>query len=220
MPRAVISDLAGTIIRDDGVVLAAFADALEEVDSEASPQQRERQLVVAVETMGQSKIEVFRQLFVDERLVDRALRSFETHVLDRVADITALPGVDEVISSWREEGVRVGVTTGFSRELVDALLTHLGWEHLLPYSATPAEAGAGRPDPAMLRQVMALLGISDPTEVIVVGDTASDMEAGKRFGAGRVVGVLSGAHDERTLLAAGADVVVSDVTHVDALLRG
>ena len=45
-----------------------------------------------------------------------------------------------------------------------------------------------------------------------MGDTVSDLEAGKAAGAGAVVGVLSGAHDAATLEAASPTAVLADVT--------
>jgi phosphoglycolate phosphatase-like HAD superfamily hydrolase len=60
------------------------------------------------------------------------------------------------------------------------------------------------------------LGIGNPKEVAILGDTASDIESGIRFGAGLKIGVLSGAHDEETLLEAGADLVVKNATYAIA----
>ena len=47
--------------------------------------------------------------------------------------------------------------------------------------------------------------------VIAVGDTASDMLAGTRAGAGLCVGVRTGTDDAERLLANGADVVLDSV---------
>jgi phosphoglycolate phosphatase-like HAD superfamily hydrolase len=46
---------------------------------------------------------------------------------------------------------------------------------------------------------------------MVVGDTASDMVAGLRAGAGYCVGVLSGNDDHARLIANGADDVIDSV---------
>ena len=51
---------------------------------------------------------------------------------------------------------------------------------------------------------------------MVVGDTASDMVAGLRAGAGYCVGVLSGNDDQDRLIANGADDVIDSV--VDLLV--
>ena len=77
---------------------------------------------------------------------------------------------------------------------------------------SPADVGRGRPAPDLILGAMARLGVDDPAAVAVVGDTVSDLEAGHAAGAGAVVGVLSGAHDEATLDAASPTAVIADVT--------
>lgn len=54
--------------------------------------------------------------------------------------------------------------------------------------------------------------------VAVAGDTVSDVESGRRAGAGFVAGVLTGAHDRPALSAAGADAVLSDVPALRGVL--
>ncbi len=61
-------------------------------------------------------------------------------------------------------------------------------------------------------------GAHAASRIAVVGDTASDVESGLRAGAGLVVGVLSGAHDRAALEAAGAHVVIDDVTALPGVL--
>jgi phosphoglycolate phosphatase-like HAD superfamily hydrolase len=63
------------------------------------------------------------------------------------------------------------------------------------------------------------IGIEDAATVVVVGDTVSDLEAGTAARAGAVVGVLSGAHDERTLRAAPHTAILPDVTGLIELLE-
>ena len=48
--------------------------------------------------------------------------------------------------------------------------------------------------------------------LIVVGDTASDMQAGRRAGARLCVGVLTGTDDAQRLRDNGADEVVDSIT--------
>jgi phosphoglycolate phosphatase-like HAD superfamily hydrolase len=66
---------------------------------------------------------------------------------------------------------------------------------------------------------MRRLGVEDPGAVVVVGDTVSDLEAGTAAGAGAVVGVLSGAHDEAMLGAAPHTAILDDVTGLVELLE-
>jgi phosphoglycolate phosphatase-like HAD superfamily hydrolase len=62
------------------------------------------------------------------------------------------------------------------------------------------------------------LGVADPGAVAVVGDTVSDLEAGHAAGAGAVIGVLSGSHDEAALAAASPTAVIDDVTSLIEVL--
>jgi phosphoglycolate phosphatase-like HAD superfamily hydrolase len=52
--------------------------------------------------------------------------------------------------------------------------------------------------------------------VVLVGDTPRDVEAGRAHGV-RVVGVATGAYGAERLRAEGADVVLADLTDLDAL---
>jgi phosphoglycolate phosphatase-like HAD superfamily hydrolase len=53
--------------------------------------------------------------------------------------------------------------------------------------------------------------ITAASSLMVVGDTASDMVAGLRAGAGYCVGVLSGTDDQARLLSNGAHEVIDSV---------
>jgi phosphoglycolate phosphatase-like HAD superfamily hydrolase len=55
--------------------------------------------------------------------------------------------------------------------------------------------------------------------VAVVGDTPLDLIAGKRAGAGLLVGVLTGAGDRQALRAAGASHVIGSIGELPSLLR-
>jgi len=57
----------------------------------------------------------------------------------------------------------------------------------------------------------------DPSAVIIVGDTPFDV-AVARAGGARSVAVATGSHDAETLTASGADVVLEDLSDLDASL--
>ena len=115
-------------------------------------------------------------------------------------------------------GVKVCLTTGFAPSTRDAVLDALGWRTEIDLALSPADVGRGRPAPDLVLGAMARLGVDDPGAVAVVGDTVSDLEAGRAAGAGAVVGVLSGAHDEATLAAASPTAIIADVTELLGVL--
>ena len=73
---------------------------------------------------------------------------------------------------------------------------------------------AGRPSPFMVHRLMEKLGVEDVRRVAKAGDTERDMGEAKNAGCGQAIAVLSGADSEAALRAAGADVVVGNVTQL------
>ena len=217
--RLACLDMAGTTVADDGLVLAAFAAALDALKV-TGEDERARMTRYVVDTMGESKITVFRALFPgEEAAAQEGNAAFETAYGERVALTRPLPGAEQTFRALREAGVQVALTTGFSRTTADALLAHLGWHGLVDLSLTPGDVGGrGRPHPDMIQAAAARLSVRDPRAVAVVGDTASDIRSGLAAGARIVAGVLTGAHDRPTLAAAGATAVLERVGELPALL--
>ena len=213
-------DMAGTTVRDDGAVEAAFAAALEAVGvAPGTPRFGEAQVVVRA-TMGWSKADVFAALLEPGEAV-RATSAFAEsyEALVAAGGVAEIPGARAVFRDLRARGVQVCLTTGFAPSTRDTLVDALDWRGEIDLALSPADVGRGRPAPDMILGAMARLGVSDPLAVAVVGDTASDLEAGSRAGAGAVVGVLSGAHDEATLSTAPHTAIISDVTGLVAVLE-
>ena len=58
-----VIDMAGTTVADDGLVVSAFESAATTVGVPESGQERDNARQYVLDTMGQSKISVFRALF-------------------------------------------------------------------------------------------------------------------------------------------------------------
>ena len=216
----VVLDMAGTTVVDDGLVERAFERAAEAAGIAETPDELVRALDYVRETMGQSTITVFRALTGDEDQAQHANAVFESAYAELAADegLRAVPGAERLIRRLREDGVKVVLTTGFSRATQDAVLDALGWRDIADLTLSPADAGRGRPFPDLPLTALLRTGGTNVDGMVVVGDTASDIASGLAAGAGLVVGVLTGAHDEETLTDAGADAVVESVADLAALL--
>lgn len=215
-----VLDMAGTTVADDGLVLRAFAAAAEAGGLPAEGPEADAARQYVLDTMGQSKIVVFRAIFGDEDRAQAANAAFET-TYDSLIDqglAEPIPGAEKAITTLREAGIKVALTTGFSRSTQDKLLVALGWETLADLTLSPAEAGRGRPYPDLILTALLKLSIDDVHQIAVLGDTSNDVLSGIRSGASIVAGTLTGAHDERQLREAGATHIVPSVTEFAELL--
>ncbi|MER8092243.1 phosphonatase-like hydrolase [Streptomyces goshikiensis] len=224
-PRTlIVLDMAGTTVADGGLVERAFERAAERLGVEPGSADHAAGLQYVRDTMGESKISVFRHLFGTEELARRANSVFEQAYGELVDGglIAPIPGAREAVEKLRAEGRTVVLTTGFARVTQDAILDALGWQGLADLSLCPADAGGrGRPYPDMVLAAFLRTGAAaDVREVVVAGDTAYDMLSGRRAGAGIVAGVLTGAHGRETLDEHGATHVLASIADLPALLAG
>jgi phosphoglycolate phosphatase len=209
-------DMAGTTVDDNGLVLTAFRRTINEL--EVSGDAANEAEAYVIETMGQSKIEVFTMLFGER--ASRANDVFERHFVAAANEVGVkeVHGARAAIETLKTRGITVALTTGFSPATREVLIDLLGWSDLFSLRVSPADAGRGRPTPDMVLLCMLRSRKSAVQTVMVVGDTASDMRAGRRAGVGQCVGVLTGTDDQVRLLANGADVVVSSVAELPRLV--
>jgi phosphoglycolate phosphatase len=222
MPNITVAclDMAGTTVADDGSVLAAFEAAMAGSGiMPGGPGYAEADKIVR-ETMGQSKIEVFRRILGSEDRAQHANQVFEQTYARAVRDglVSPLPGAVETIAALRAAGIKVCLATGFAPATRDAVLDALGWQPLIDLALSPADAGRGRPWPDMPLTALLRLGGGAVSELLVAGDTPSDVECGLRAGAGLVAGVTSGASSAEDLARAGAPHILESVTGLVQLL--
>lgn len=216
-----VVDLAGTTVRDDGAVEGAFVEALAEVGAVDPEAPDDGVLLVVRATMGTSKIAVFRDLLGDEPRAQVANEAFERAYAGRVesGEVEALPGAEDALRELRDDGVRIAVVTGFSAATRDLLLDALGWTSLVDLALSPDLSFRGRPAPDLVLASVIRLSVDDVRAVAVVGDTVNDLLSGHRAGASVVAGVLTGAHDARTLSAAPHSHLLDSIEAFPGVVR-
>ncbi|MGD0393726.1 MAG: phosphonatase-like hydrolase [Acidimicrobiales bacterium] len=218
--RLVALDMAGTTVADAGAVEEAFQHALDAVGLTAGRLRGDPREYIR-RTMGQSKITVFTELLDGDRhRAEQANSAFEDAfdgAVDR-GEVWAIPGAESCLTTLRDAGMRLCLTTGFSPATRDRIVAALGWEGLVDLVLSPADAGRGRPWPDMVLTAVLRLRIDDVAEVAVVGDTSSDLLAGARAGASMVIGVLSGAHSRSELARAPHTHLIDSVADLPDLL--
>jgi phosphoglycolate phosphatase len=210
-------DMAGTTVADDGVVMEAFTAAVTELGLGADA--FDQAMAYAQQTMGRSKIEVFRHITGDEDRAQQANAAFERHYDQavRAGQIAPLPGAEQILKELRAAGLKVCLATGFSPVTRDAILQALGWGGLIDLALSPADTGSagfpgrGRPYPDLPLTALLRLRGDSVGSLAVVGDTPTDIECGLRAGAGLVAGVLTGMATRADFEQAGAPLILDTI---------
>ena len=113
-----VIDMAGTTVADDGLVVSAFEAAATAAGVPESGPERDNARQYVLDTMGQSKISVFRALFETEELRAAGERRLRARL--RAAHRRRKRGSRSTvrrkpITRLRDAGVRVALTTGLQR---------------------------------------------------------------------------------------------------------
>lgn len=220
--KLAVLDMAGTTVNEGKLQERAFTRAIQEQGIDAGTEQFRGMLGYARDTMGTSKATVFGRLFENDVAAAHSVnRAFERAYDELLAEhgVQPIPGAEDAILSLRDSGMKICLSTGFARHTQNMILESLGWMGLADLSLCPSDAGRGRPYPDMILTAVLALDLDDVRTVLVVGDTTSDILAGLRSGAGLVAGVLTGAHDEAALWAAGATAVLPSIRELPAAIR-
>jgi phosphonatase-like hydrolase len=218
LPALLVTDFAGTVMRDDGAVIAAYRHTLARhglalTDEELAARR------------GASKRAVFRELAARAAVADpaglaeQALATFEA-ALQKAYErepVVEVLGAEAALRRLRVAGVRLALTSGFERGLMDLLVQRLGWAALFDVTLAGSEVPVGRPAPFLIYRAMQALDVHAVARVAVVGDTALDLQAAHNARAGWVIGVLGGAHDLATLGATPHTHVLPSVAGLPAL---
>jgi len=220
--KLVIFDLAGTIVEDRGEVLSAFATALDKHGISYTAAELK-------EWKGASKLEVIRH-FVQrqagrdggESAVFAVFADFRSGLENHYRDggVFPIPGAAETFQWLRDRGIPMATTSGFYREISDLILELAGWQDIFAACITSSDVPMGRPAPYMIFRAMEGAGITSVREVINVGDTPLDLQAGTNAGVREVVGVLTGLHGKERLQREPHTVLLPSVADLPGWMEG
>lgn len=174
--------------------------------------------------------------------VDQLYQEFSAVQFSCLLEYSAvIPGVVEATERFRKRGLRIGSTTGYTREMLDLLVEASRKAGYVPdCSLSPGDVGAGRPHPYMIYENAVRLQVYPLAAIAKIGDTPADIQEGLNAGAwsigvaatGNMIGLsqkdfdaLSASEREARLVIAraelekaGAHYVVDSVADVDSVL--
>jgi phosphoglycolate phosphatase len=208
----VVFDLDGTLIDGYDAIRDALGFAMESFGEKPLP-------IGQVRTMVGHGIEILLEEAVGKERVAEGVRLFrERYAQVAVAKTRLMPDVPEVLErlAAREHPMAVASNkpARYSRLILEALGVA---RHFLEIAGPDAETPT-KPDPAMLRRLMAAAG-AEPAGTVIVGDTEVDFEFGRAAGC-RVVLVPGGSRSIEELKTVPADALLSRFAELPGWLAG
>jgi len=140
---------------------------------------------------------------------------YRHHYFARQHEIVLFDGTLAMLQALRQRNHFLGVATGKSRRGLDEALGHTELRGLFHATRT-ADETASKPDPRMLLELMAELGVA-PARTLMIGDTTHDLLLASNAGTASV-GVSYGAHDHESFAEFGPRHVAHSVADLDRWL--
>ncbi|MEQ9298304.1 MAG: HAD hydrolase-like protein [Cyclobacteriaceae bacterium] len=216
--KIAVFDMAGTTIDEGHTVYQSVAEALAEVGIDISVEEVFQQIG------GMNKVDGIQQLInkakpdnqdVFKITIDAFLRILgEKYTQPGV--VKEMEGASLLFAQLQEKGIIVALDTGYTRDIAQMLLEIVGWneQSLVDFMIASEEVESGRPSPLMIHKIMDQFDVSDPSEVIKIGDTKADIEEGINANCRYIVGVASSSYSAADLLGFGATHVVGNLTEM------
>lgn len=218
--KLVVFDMAGTTVEDKDNVHEALINGFKKCDYTIDREDANTVMgipkPVAIRTLLQKKFEVQNNL---EELVTKIHAAFVDEMISFYktdASVKPTKNAEATFKALRAKGILVGIDTGFSRDIADAIFDRLKWKEnkLMDLSVTSDEVANGRPFPDMIYKAMELTGITTADEIAKVGDTIFDLKEGSSAGCKYVIGVTTGAYTREELLPEKHTHLIDDLLDV------
>ncbi len=202
--QAVVFDWAGTVVDHGslapmGVFVRAFAEfgveiTLQEARGPMGMAKRDHiQAVMNLPRVAQAWAERHGREPA-EADIDRVYEVFVPLNVAVVADhATLIEGTAEVVADLRAKGLKIGSTTGYTREIMAPLLPLAAAQGFAPDSLVCAgDLPQGRPHPFMMYRTFLELGVGPAWTVVKVDDTGVGIGEGLAAGTWTVGVALTG----------------------------
>lgn len=221
-----VFDIAGTTVQDNGEITVAFQASLrkygydiaaEEINPLMGYKKPEAiQLILEKHEPESSKITSSYIEEIHNRFVAMMLRYYVTS-----EHLRPLPHAEEVFAYLKQKDVRIGLDTGFSKNITDVIMERLGWlrNHLVDYVVSSNEVKAGRPQPYMIQKLMELSGVRNADKVIKTGDTEVDINEGKNAGCLYSIAITTGAFTRQQLEPYQPSFIIDDLRELIPIIE-
>lgn len=203
MIRAVLFDVDGTLMNNNGLHVQAWKEAFKPYKDFDDAE--------LFRYVGMGSDTYIASLAPELDLATREAIRDRKRTLYRVigAEAAPFPGSKQALTTARAHGLKIALASSANQVEIRRYISELGIAPLLDAVITASDVAKTKPEPDLFLAALAKLDLP-ASEAFVVGDTPYDVQAASKAGL-PTIGVLSGGFSRETLEGAGALRVLQDV---------
>lgn len=217
-----VFDIAGTTVSDKDFVAKAFQKAfyhsdLEVTEAEVNPLMGYAKPAAIQMVLQRKEIEF------DEKLIAKIHHDFVDDMMDFYQFspyVKAMPDTEDVFFYLKDQGVKIALNTGFSRDIAEIIVERFQWMErgLVDDFICSDEVEKGRPFPYMIEELKRRNNIGNEGVIMKVGDTVADIFEGKNAACQYVIAVTTGATTREELEEHSPTHIISSLSEIPKIL--
>jgi HAD superfamily hydrolase (TIGR01509 family) len=211
MIRGVLLDVDGSLLDSNDAHAEAFVRALAECGVNVPFAKVRRCIGMGSDKLLQAAAGLSKEDPRAEAVKKRKGEIFQSEYLSR---LRPTPGARDLLLHLRDIGLKRVVASSAHGDELKKLMEQAGVADLVQEETSSSEVERSKPDPDIIHAALGKIALL-PAEVVLLGDTPYDVEAGRKAGVG-VIGVRCGGWSDAEL--AGALAVYADPAELLAWL--
>lgn len=191
---AVIFDLNGTVLEDEGIYGQAFNSVLKSlgIDSKTEfPQEKG----IGVKENWTKFIEKYG--IKTDKSLEELTKETQTAYLDLLPSVKVRAGFEDLVDKFRDQQAQIALATSNTWEQTDKILDTLGLQDTFNVVTTSEEVLYNKPDPGIFTVTADKLGV-ERFDCLVIEDSPAGVEAAKRAGM-KVIAISSDGETEKLM---------------------
>ena len=108
---------------------------------------------------GRPTLVVLTTVLGSAEIAEEATWAFDDFMLGKAKALEPTPGAGALVTRLRDRNIAVGLTTSFSREVREAVISHQGWADLFAIQLAARGDRRGHPAPDLLLEAILTLRI-------------------------------------------------------------
>lgn len=140
----------------------------------------------------------------------------QTLVDNRVPENVLVEGIEETLETLKRQGYKMGIVTSDSKKGVEQFLEITKFDHFFDVVISTEANAVEKPNPEVLNPLFDHYDVA-PQDVVIVGDTANDMQTGVNAKLGLKIAVLTGVGLEQEFT--NADYIVETANDIVEIIN-
>ncbi len=174
--RGIILDVDGTLIDSNDAHAKSWAEAMAEYGYNVAFEKVRPLIGMGGDKVLPQTIHLQKDSEMGSQISKRREAIFKERYLPR---LRAFPSAKELLQEMRKRGLKLAIASSAQPDELKSLLRLLGAEDLVEEKTSSSDVSRSKPDPDVMQVTLMRTGL-DAHEVLMVGDTAYDIEAARK----------------------------------------